>query len=157
MKFDFFKRWKFWKRLMLLGILLPILLFGISIVIVNQAQGDLIQQEIDVLNNTHKGLIEVGNTNIDPFKNFPYVSVKVDSVQLYESKKEQASLILDVADIYVGFNLWDIVNGNYKVQKLLIEDGFFNIIRHKDGVSILKMPWLLLARRLWKRSLLIFI
>ena len=133
MKFDFFKRWKFWKRLMLLGILLPILLFGISIVIVNQAQGDLIQQEIDVLNNTHKGLIEVGNTNIDPFKNFPYVSVKVDSVQLYESKKEQASLILDVADIYVGFNLWDIVNGNYKVQKLLIEDGFFNIIRHKDG------------------------
>ncbi len=133
MKFDFLKRWKFWKRLVLLCILLPILLFGISIIIVYRTQGDLIQREVDVLNKTHKGLIEIGDTHINPFKHFPYVSVKVDSVQLYESKEEDASLILDVADIYVGFNLWDIVEAKYDVQKLLVEDGFFNIVKHEDG------------------------
>jgi len=127
-------RWKFWKRLVLLSILLPILLVGVLIFIIYQKQDGLVQRKIDALNNTHQGLIVVGETHIAPFKNFPYVSIKVDSVQFYESKeKHPGSLILDVADIYVGFDVWDIVAEKYDVQKLLIEDGFFNIIKHKDG------------------------
>ncbi|MEM9822561.1 MAG: AsmA-like C-terminal region-containing protein [Bacteroidota bacterium] len=126
-------RWKFWKRLMLLGILLPLLLIGILIFILYQKQDHLVQGEIDALNKTHEGLIVIGDTHIAPFTNFPYISIKVDSVQIYESKEDNASLILDVADIYMGFNIWDIVNARYDIQKLLIEDGFFNIIKHKDG------------------------
>ncbi len=133
MQLNFLKRWKFWKRAMLLGILLPLLLFGILVFIVFQKQDALIQGEIDALNKTHQGLIEIGDTHIDPIKNFPYISIKVDSIQLYESKDKDDALILDVADIYVGFNLWDVVDGNYDVQKLLVEDGYFNIIKHKDG------------------------
>ena len=106
---------------------------GVLVFIVFQKQDALIQGELDALNKTYKGLIEIGETHIDPFKNFPYVSIKVDSVQIYESKDKNATLILDVADIYVGFNLWDIVDANYDVQKLLVENGFFNIIKHKDG------------------------
>jgi len=85
------------------------------------------------LNKTHKGLIAIGDTHIAPYKNFPYISIKIDSVQVFESKEENAALILDVADIYVGFNIWDIIAANYDVQKLLVEDGFFNFIIHKDG------------------------
>ena len=133
MIFNWLKRWKFWKRLMLIGILLPILITGILIFIVYQKQDGLIQGEINALNKMYNGLIVVGDSHIAPFKNFPYVSVKIDSVQIFESKKKNTSPILDVADIYVGFNLWDIVNANYDIQKLLVEDGFFNIIKHKDG------------------------
>ncbi len=52
---------------------------------------------------------------------------------------EKASPILDVADIYVGFNLWDIVAANYDIQKLLVEDGFLILSYIKMEVSILKM------------------
>ena len=133
MNFNFLKRWKFWKRLMLLCILLPLALIGILIFIIFQNQDELIQGELNALNKKHMGLIEIGETHIHPFKNFPYVSIKVDSIQLYESKDKNAALILDVADIYVGFNIWDVVEANYDVQKLLVEDGYFNIIKHTDG------------------------
>lgn len=133
MKSNWLKRLMIGKRLLLFCILLPTFVTGVLIFIVYQKQDTLIQGEIDALNKTHKGLIVIGDTHIAPFKNFPYISLKVDSVQVYESKEENASLILDVVDIYVGFNLWDLVASNYNVQKLLVEDGFFNIIKHKDG------------------------
>ena len=47
MKFSFLKRWKFWKRFLLLTIALPILLFGILLLIVYLKQDDLIQGEIE--------------------------------------------------------------------------------------------------------------
>ena len=42
-------------------------------------------------------------------------------------------LILDVEDIYIGFNLIDIINGIYDIQSIIVEDGFFNIIIHEKG------------------------
>lgn len=127
------KRRKFWQRLLLICILLPFLFIGAIILIVVQNQDELAQREIAALNKTHQGLIAIGETHIAPFKKFPYISVKVDSVQVYESKAQDAELILEVADIYVGFNLMDILKGKYDVQQLLVEEGFFNIIQHKDG------------------------
>lgn len=133
MKMPLLNRWNVWRKLILLCILFPLLFTGILSFIVYQKQDGLVQGEIDALNQLHKGLIEIGDTHIAPFKNFPYISIKVDSVQVYESKEQHASLILEVADIYVGFNVWDIINGNYDVQQVLVEDGFFNIIQHTDG------------------------
>jgi hypothetical protein len=133
MTFSLLHRWTLWKRLILFFILLPLLFIGGVSFIIYQNQDGLVQGEIEALNKTCKGLIVIGDSHIAPFKNFPYFSVKVDSVQVYESKEKNAALILEVADIYVGFNVWDILAGNYAVKKLLVEDGFFNIIKHKDG------------------------
>jgi hypothetical protein len=133
MKFTFLKRWKFWKRFMLITIGVPILLFSLLILYVYIYQDDLVQAEVEAMNKQHKGLIVVGDSHLAPFANFPYISIKIDDVRIYESKKKGAEKIMDVKDIYLGFNMWDIVGGNYDIQELLIEDGFFNIVRHKDG------------------------
>jgi len=42
---------------------------------------------------------------------------------------------LDVADIYIGFNIWRIVKGDYNIRSLIIEEGFFNIVLHKDDTN----------------------
>lgn len=133
MKFRFLKRRKFWIWFTVITILLPVVLFAALIAIVYWKQDEIIQGEIDAMNKSHKGLIVVGDTHVAPFENFPYISIKVDDVRIYESKEDDAPVILDVADIYLGFDMWDIVNGKYDVQKLMVEDGFFNIITHKDG------------------------
>lgn len=80
----------------------------------------------------------VGNSHLSPFESFPYISIKVDDVQVYETKEDDASVILDVADIYIGFDIWDIVVGNYDIQTLLIEEGFFNIVLHEHGTTNLQ-------------------
>jgi hypothetical protein len=122
-----------WKRLILFGALLLLLFNGVLFFILSQKQDALIQQEIAALNQGYQGSIVIGAIHIAPFKNFPYISIKVDSVQVYESKEPNAALILEVAGIYLGFNVLDVLAGNYDVQKLLIEDGSFNIIKHQDG------------------------
>ena len=77
-------------------------------------------------------MITVGDTHLSLFGNFPDISFKVDDVHIYETKEQNAPVILDVADIYVGFDIWDIVNGDYSIRSLLIEEGFFNIVIHED-------------------------
>ena len=117
-----FLRIKSYKRLILFGTLLPMLLLGVVSVIVYYKQDELIESEIAALNHMHKGMIVIGDTHVAPFKNFPYISIKVDSVQVFESKAKHATPVIDVADIYIGFNLWGLVTGKYDIQKLLVEE-----------------------------------
>lgn len=133
MKFKFFKRKKFWWWFLSITIFLPIFLFGSLILYVYLKQDDIIQSQIEEMNKHHKGLIVVGESHIAPFAEFPYMSIKIDDVKIYENKEDHAPVILDVADIYIGFDIWDIVSGNYDIQTLVVEDGFFNIVQHKDG------------------------
>lgn len=133
MKLNFLKKRKFWLRFSGVLIGIPIILFSVVLLIVYINQDEIIQSEVDALNKGHKGQVFIGDTHLEPFKNFPYISIKVDDVRILESKQKGAQEILNVADIYLGFNIWDIIEGNYDIQKLLIEDGFFNVVFHKDG------------------------
>ena len=114
-----------------------VVLFILStmLLVVYQNQDEIVQSQIGKLNDEHKGLISIADIHLAPFKNFPYVSLKVDSVRIMETKAEDSAVILDVADIYVGFNLMDIAMGNIDIQTLLIEEGFFNIVFHPDGTT----------------------
>ena len=135
MKFSVFKRKKFWGRLIIIVLLLPLLLFAGVLFYVLQHQDEIIQAEIDIINKGHKGEIVIGDTHLEPFTYFPNISIKVDDVKILESKEENSGVILEVADIYVGLNLWEIIDGKIDIQNLLIEDGFFDIILHEDGTN----------------------
>ena len=43
-----------------------------------------------------KGLSVFEDIHLAPFKNFPYVSLKVDSVRVMETKAENSPVILDL-------------------------------------------------------------
>ncbi|MDG2153298.1 MAG: AsmA-like C-terminal region-containing protein [Crocinitomicaceae bacterium] len=135
MKFHFLKTRKFWYRFIGFGIFIPIFLFSILILIVYINQDKIIQAEIDALNKGHKGKITIGDTHLEPFKNFPYISIRIDDVKILESKSNDADEILNVADIDLGFGFWDILTGTYDIQELLVEEGKFNIILHEDGTT----------------------
>ncbi|MBC8756774.1 hypothetical protein H2O64_19020 [Kordia sp. YSTF-M3] len=126
---------KLWKRILLGLILVPILLVGGLILYVQSNQSEIIKGEIAKLNTEHKGLISVGESELSLFGNFPYISVKVYDLQIFETKEDNAPVIMDVKDIYIGFNLWDIVNGNYDIQSLVVEDGTFNIVIHENNTT----------------------
>ncbi|RZS93982.1 AsmA-like C-terminal region-containing protein [Aquimarina brevivitae] len=130
-----FKRKKFWKRAILALVLAPIVVLGGLLLYVQSNQATLIKEEIDKLNQEHKGRITVGDSKLSLFGNFPYVSVKVLDVKIMETKASNAQVIMDVKDIYVGFNLWDIIKGNVDIQSLIVEDGVFNIVIHEDNTT----------------------
>ncbi len=98
-------------------------------------QSEIIKEEIAKLNQEHKGLINIGDSKLSLFGNFPYVSIKVFDVEVFETKKDNAPLIMDVKDIYIGFNLVDIIKGNYDIQSLIIEEGIFNLVIHENNTT----------------------
>ncbi|WP_343914641.1 AsmA-like C-terminal region-containing protein [Aquimarina litoralis] len=129
------KRKKFWKRILLIVILAPILVVGGLMLYIQSNQSEIIQGEIEKLNKEHKGLVSIGESELSLFSNFPYVSIKVYDVKIFETKEDNAPVIMDVKDTYVGFNLWDIVKGNYDIQSLVVEEGVFNIVIHENNTT----------------------
>ncbi len=126
---------KSWKRILLALIVVPILLIGGLLLYVQSNHTEIIKGEIAKLNKEHKGLISIGKSELTLLGNFPDISIKVYDVQIFETKQDHAPIIMDVKDIYIGFNLWDIVNGNYDIQSLLVEEGVFNIVIHENNTT----------------------
>lgn len=132
MKFEILKKRKFWLRFIACVILLPLFFLSATVLYINTKQNSIIKDHIADLNKTHKGFITIGNTHLSLFSNFPNISFKVDDLKINETKKDNSPVILDVKDIYVGFNLWDIIKGDYVLKSLIVEDGFFDIVIHED-------------------------
>lgn len=121
------------KRIALWVVFLPLLVLSIIFLVAYLKQDAIVQSQIDSLNKSYIGKISVGDVHVAPFANYPYMSIKVDDVTIYESKISDAPVILNVKDIYLGFSIWDILVGNYDIQSLIIEDGFFDFVLHTDG------------------------
>jgi hypothetical protein len=118
--------------------LTPFLVLGGIILYIQNYQSDIIKSEIAKINQEHRGLIRVGDSELSLFGDFPYVSLKIYDVQILETKENHSPIIMDVNDIYVGFNLWDIIDGNYDIQSLIVEDGVFNLVIHEDNTTNLQ-------------------
>ncbi len=126
------------KRLILWILIVPILLLSSLILVAYFKQDAIVQSQIDSLNHSYKGSISIGDIHLAPFSNFPDISIKIDDVVVYEGKVSESPKILDVADIYVGFNIWDLVAGNYDIHSLIVEEGFFDLVIHPDGLTNLQ-------------------
>jgi len=132
-----FKSWmkskRFWKRFVLVALGLPIILFFTLVLIVYVKQDAIVQNLITDLNKDFRGATELKDSHISLFANFPYISIDLEELKVYESKDKKGTPLIDMEDVYVGFNLWTILTGNMEVKKIKLEDGFINLVQHKDG------------------------
>ncbi|MCH2234211.1 MAG: AsmA-like C-terminal region-containing protein [Crocinitomicaceae bacterium] len=133
MKLGFLKRWKFWRRLTIWLILFPILLFTTVVIIVYVKQDVIVQELITKLNEDFVGEIEIEDSHVSPFENFPYISIDLDHVKLYEDKEDHSEPIVDLEDIYVGFDLWTLLSGDYDIKVMELKNGYIHVIQHEDG------------------------
>lgn len=126
---------KFLKRIVLWVLVIPLVVFSAILLIAYEKQDAIVQSQIATLNTTYKGKITISDSHLAPFESFPDISIKFDNVTIHESKEANAAVILEVATIYIGFNLWDIATGYYDLHSLIIEDGFFDLVLHTDGTT----------------------
>jgi hypothetical protein len=125
---------KFWKRLILILIIIPIILFSTVITIVYWKQDAIIQELIATLNKDFKGEIEIKDSHVSPFANFPYISIDLEGLKIYENKKHSNEKpIVRLNDVYVGFDLMNIIKGNYEIKSIKLQDGNIKIVQYKNG------------------------
>ncbi len=130
----FYRRKKFWKRLLFLSILLPIFLFSTVVTIVYFKQDAIVNHIIKTANEDFTGMIKIKGSHVAPFANFPNISIDIEELQIFEGKKETKNKrIVYIKDSYIGFNIWDLIAAKYDIKSIRISDGILSIVQYKDG------------------------
>ena len=133
MKFSFLKRWKFWRRLIVWTLVTPIVLFFILVGIVYWKQDQIVQELITTLNEDFRGEIVIEDSHVSPFENFPYISIDLDNVEIFETKDNHVDPIVSLEDCYFGFDLFDIIAGVYDIKLIKAKNGYIHAVQHVDG------------------------
>lgn len=120
-------------RILLIVLLVPSLLLLTATGLIYSNQKALVQELIDSFNQSLPGTLVIDNSRIAPFANFPYVSIDLQGIRFFEEKDLSATPLYQAADLFIGFNLWDILNGQYDVKSLKINEGTVNLVLYEDG------------------------
>lgn len=134
-----FRSKKFWKRVIISFVVLPILLISVLTLIVHIKQDEIVEELISNLNEDFQGKTEINGSHISLFSNFPYISIDLEQLKLFETKINKSEPLIEIDDVYVGFNLLTILSGNMEIKNIKLDGGHIDIIQNLDGnLNILK-------------------
>jgi hypothetical protein len=132
--FKFLTRKKFWKRTLLFGFITPISLFFIMVFIVYVKQDTIVKSLIKNANEDFIGSIKIKDSHVAPFANFPYISIDIEELEIFEGKdKSISSRIIHFKDTYIGFDILALLSGNYDVKSIKVSDGDVRIVQDKNS------------------------
>ncbi len=112
---------------------LLVILSATAVGYVYYKQDQIVQDVIGGLNQDLTGRLEIGDSHIAPFAQFPYMSVDLENIRIYEGKSDTSELLMQVSDTYLGFDFWQLLKGNFKVKLLTFDNGFLRLVQHTDG------------------------
>lgn len=113
--------------------LIPGILFAVVLGVIYQKQDAIVQHLIDTLNKDFTGRIELKDSHISPFDNFPYISIDLENVRVYEGKDSTSNVITDIDEVYLGFDFWNIIGGRIDVNDIKLKNGKIDLVQHLDG------------------------
>lgn len=122
-----------WKKILILTVSVFGLLLLSVVGLVHFKKDDLISKALEQFNAGVSGRLAIDDTRISAFENFPYVSIDLHHIQVFEDKATDSQAIVDIKDVYVGFDLWSVVQGSYDVKKIKLSNGYLKLIQHVDG------------------------
>lgn len=115
----------------LLSLLLALVLAAYALLTVFQPQ--LTQAILTRVNRALPGEIKAEKIELSLFDQFPYVSLAAHQVALTHKASEDTGHIYQVEKLYVGFDFWKIVRGQYTIKKIWLRNGAFRLVRDSEG------------------------
>ena len=123
------------KRIIYLSLFLwvPLFIFVGSVLVIYAKQKAITANALIKINQEFVGELTIEDSYISPFANFPYLSIDLKNIKFYESKSMNSKPIYEAGDFYLGFNIWDILNGRFIVKKLKINNGHLDLVQYENG------------------------
>lgn len=121
------------KHIFIWLVVLPITLFSIAIALLFYKQDAIVQELLTKINQDFKAEITIADSHISPFANFPHVSINVDDLVIYSNKTKQHIPLVDVKDVYVGFDLMKLIKGQMDIKTITLKNGAVHIIQDTSG------------------------
>lgn len=113
-------------------LVLVAILFASLIAILYSKQDKIVQKLLAEYNETIPGRVAIKGTAIAPFQNFPYISIDIKELELFENKTETKPFI-HINDTYLGFDIKKIIKGEFEVKKIKLKGGNITIEAYADG------------------------
>lgn len=132
MKMKFWNKRKFWKRLIGFAVIIPVILFTALIAIAYFQQDRIVQHFLKTTNADFKGKVVLEDSHIAPFANFPYISVDLEGVRVFKTKRDTAAIV-NLEDIYLGFNVMSLLSGDFNINMIQLADGFVHVHQNEQG------------------------
>ncbi|GMQ30897.1 AsmA-like C-terminal region-containing protein [Algoriphagus confluentis] len=98
---------------------------------VDQNQELVVARALKSFNQSIPGEIQIDSSQPEFFENFPYISIDLRGLRLFEDKSK-GTPIAQVDDFYLGFNLWNLLQGDYTVKKIKISGGYLHAVKDLD-------------------------
>lgn len=124
---------------LILTLIFTIVLAGIIIL---KNYGEEIKSfAIDNLSKELEVKVEVNKVQLSLFKKFPYISIILSDVSSYSNEHfvqadielDDPHILFEAENIYIQFNLIDLIRGNYKIKRIFAEEGTLNLLTDSQG------------------------
>jgi len=122
----------------LIYLLIPILVILLVLIIYFLINRDEISRNILLrVNEMQKGEVKFEEIAIAPFAHFPDISLSLNNVSYFENKtipgSETDDPICKLENIYISFNIIDLISGDINVSKVTFNSGYFSVITYRDS------------------------
>lgn len=108
-------------------------MISVLVTIVYVKQDAIVRELIEDLNKDFQGAAEIKDSHISLFANFPYISIDLEGFKIYEDKSKKGKALVNVKDVYIGFNLWTIITGDMEIKKIKLDGGHIDLVQHTNG------------------------
>ncbi|MFN8699774.1 MAG: AsmA-like C-terminal region-containing protein [Flavobacteriales bacterium] len=122
-----------WIRIIAWTLTIPLVLIAVCIGLLYANQDKIVREVISTMNADFAGRVELRESHISLFANFPYISIDLEGLRVYENKDTAEAPVLDVSDVYVGFDLWTIIAGKMEIKSIKLKDGRIDLVLYPDG------------------------
>lgn len=122
-----------------IGAAVVTILFGLASWILFHQRNELLLNELETfMRKSQSGSFEVGSLDLRPFRNFPDITIELDSITYWEHKdsvRQATELpILHVQKLDVSLDFWSLVTGQVKVSEISLNDGHLHLVEYKGGI-----------------------
>lgn len=110
-----------------------LILMGITVTFVSLNKDEIINYFISQANKQISTPIDVGEIDISLFNHFPNVSIDLKKVTIKESYEENKQILGKAERISFAFSVLDLLNKNYEINGLHIQEGNVDLEINKAG------------------------
>jgi hypothetical protein len=121
------------KQVFLVIAVMMVVLGGALAVITYKYKDSIVQMFIAEANKAINTPVQVKKIDFSLLRNFPHITVTLDSAQIGESYPGSERLLARVQSLRFSFNLWDAVHKNIQVEGIEIADAEVHVRVDKTG------------------------
>ncbi len=123
---------RFFKRTVFLLLLIAVLAASASFLFIQVYGSQIKESAISYLNQQLNTEVQTESIDVAIWKTFPMVSVNFTNVRVKESLPNSQENLALFKRVYLAFDAWQIIQGHYVIEEILLEQGKINMAVKSD-------------------------